>query len=100
MSSSSDKATENYGLANSLVLATLDAESWNSYKVGLFMAGSREHVNPLNLFDLARDSGSVFTEEEKKHLHECEQCQHVLAVFVASSASNNMRTNPPRRKMS
>ena len=67
---------------------------------GLFMAGSQEHVKPLNLFDLSRDSGSVLTEEEKKHLRECEQCQHVLAVFVASSTSKHTRTNPPRRKIS
>jgi hypothetical protein len=45
------------------------------------MKGSNEHLKPLRLFDLARESGAKSTEEERKHLHECEQCQSIVRVF-------------------
>jgi hypothetical protein len=46
------------------------------------MTRSDEHLKPLRLFDLARESGAEITEEERKHLHECEQCQSVVRVFT------------------
>ena len=46
------------------------------------MAGSHEHVQPLRLYDLARDEQSQITEEERTHLRECEECQRILAVFA------------------
>jgi hypothetical protein len=44
------------------------------------MAGTDEHIKLLHLFDLARDSKS--TEEELKHIRECEECQRVREVFA------------------
>jgi hypothetical protein len=48
----------------------------------LIMAGSHKHVQPLRLYDLARDGQSQITEEERSHLRECEECQRILAVFA------------------
>jgi hypothetical protein len=45
-----------------------------------------DHIRPLRLFDLSqaerRENGLQFDKEEQQHLHECEECQHVLAVFA------------------
>jgi hypothetical protein len=46
------------------------------------MAGSDEHLKPLRLFDLAWNGGSKITAEERKHLHECEDCENMLEVFA------------------
>ena len=45
-----------------------------------------EHIQPLRLFNFSQAqetaSGFQLSEDEKKHLHECEECQHVLEVFA------------------
>ena len=46
------------------------------------MVVSDEHIKPLRLFDLARNSGPQITEEETQHLRQCEECQRVLEVFA------------------
>jgi hypothetical protein len=46
------------------------------------MSGSGEHIKPLRLFDIGRNSGPPVTDEEKKHLRECEECGHILEVFA------------------
>ena len=46
------------------------------------MARSEEHIKPLCLLDVARDGGFELTEKQKKHLRECEKCQHVLASLA------------------
>ena len=46
------------------------------------MAESDEHLKPLRLFDLARHSRFEITEEERKHLRECEECERILEVFA------------------
>jgi hypothetical protein len=46
------------------------------------MQESDEHFKPLRLFDLARHSRFEITEEERKHLGQCEECQSVLEVFT------------------
>jgi len=46
------------------------------------MPESDEHLKPLRLFDLARHSRFEITEQERKHLNECEECQRVLDVFA------------------
>ncbi len=48
------------------------------------MTGSDEHLKPLCLFDLARDKGPHITEEEAKHLRECDGCKRILDVFASS----------------
>ena len=50
------------------------------------MAGSDEHLKPLRLFNLARDGGLETTDEERSHLQDCEECQHVIAVFSRQCA--------------
>ena len=37
------------------------------------MSGSDEHLKPLRLFDLARGGGFEITEQDRKHLRECEE---------------------------
>jgi hypothetical protein len=56
------------------------------------MAKSDEHFKPLRLFDLARHSRFEITDEEKEHLHECEECQSILDVFARQF------TEPPTSK--
>src|SRR5215467_4629307 len=46
------------------------------------MARTEEHIKPLRLLDVARDRGFELTENQKKHLRECEECQHVLASLA------------------
>jgi hypothetical protein len=46
------------------------------------MCGTSDHIKPLRLFDIARDSGSPTTDEEKTHLRECVECQHIIEVFA------------------
>ena len=41
-----------------------------------------DHIQPLRLFDLARHSRFEITEEERKHLRECEECERILEVFA------------------
>ena len=45
------------------------------------MAQRDEHLKPLRLFDIARNSGSEITEEERTHLRDCEECKQVVKVF-------------------
>ena len=55
-----------------------------------------EHIQPLRLFSLSQAqetaSGFQLNEDEKKHLHGCEQCQQVLEVF----AKQFSKTRPPK----
>jgi hypothetical protein len=46
------------------------------------MAGSDEHIQPLRLFDLARQSGNQSTGKENEHLRTCEECQRIVEVFA------------------
>jgi hypothetical protein len=45
------------------------------------MAGD-EHIKPLRLFDIARDSGSALNEQEAQHLRTCEECRRIVIVFA------------------
>ena len=55
-----------------------------------------EHIQPLRLFNLSQAqeaaSGFQLNEDEKKHLHECEECQNVLEVFARQFS----KTRPPK----
>jgi hypothetical protein len=53
------------------------------------MATHDEHLKPLRLFDMARDSGSKITDEEQKHLRDCEECNRVLKVFERQFARSS-----------
>jgi len=46
------------------------------------MAESDEHLKPLRLFDISRQSGQPMTEQETQHLRACEECQRMLEVFA------------------
>ena len=41
-----------------------------------------EHIRTIRLFDVGRGSDSDLSEEEKKHLRECDECREVVAVFA------------------
>ena len=41
-----------------------------------------EHLKPLRLFDLAWNGGPKITDEERKHLCQCEECQSMLEAFA------------------
>jgi hypothetical protein len=46
---------------------------------------SDDHIKPLRLFDIARgrDLGGLEpTEDEKKHLRDCTECDHIVRVFA------------------
>jgi hypothetical protein len=49
------------------------------------MTGNDEHLKPLRLFDIARQSGRPVTEHEKQHLRSCDSCQRILEVFARQS---------------
>jgi len=48
------------------------------------MPRREEHIRMLRLFNLSRDREEDFepTEQEKRHLSECVECQQVLTGFV------------------
>jgi hypothetical protein len=46
------------------------------------MSGSGDHIKPLRLFDIGRDSGSPSSDQEKEHLRQCEECQRIVEVFA------------------
>lgn len=46
------------------------------------MSVTGDHIKPLRLFDIARDSGHPITDEERVHLRECAECQHIIEVFA------------------
>src|SRR5689334_3976327 len=50
-----------------------EAMSWNDEQL---------HIRTIRLFDVGRDGDSDLTEEEKKHLRDCEECKAVVAVFT------------------
>ena len=52
------------------------------------MAGSDEHIQPLRLFDLARQSGTQPTGKENEHLRICEECQRIVEVFARQFDKN------------
>jgi hypothetical protein len=45
-----------------------------------------DHIKPLRLFDLSQaeslSSVASLNQEEKQHLRDCDECQHVLQVFA------------------
>jgi len=43
---------------------------------------SDHHIRPIRLFDIARDSEAPTADEERKHLAECTECQHIVEVFA------------------
>ena len=45
------------------------------------MAQNDEHIEPLRLFDLAW-TDALPTDEETKHLRDCEQCEDSLEFFT------------------
>ena len=57
-----------------------------------------DHIQPVRLFSLSQnetqDDGFHLDEEEAKHLRECEECQHVLAVFAREFSQHK----PPHDK--
>ena len=46
------------------------------------MKETDKHIELLRLFDAARGGDFELTEDEQKHLLECEECKSVLAVFA------------------
>jgi hypothetical protein len=58
------------------------ASSHTHTQVSFHMAGSGEHIKALRLLKVSRDGGIGITEEEAKHLGECEECQQALVVFA------------------
>jgi hypothetical protein len=54
-----------------------------------------DHIKPLRLFDLSQAESlndvPLLSEEEKQHLRDCDECQHVLQVF----ARQFTRQRPP-----
>ena len=72
---------------------------WNSVCKRTFAEGlmkADEHIQPLRLFNLSQAqeaaSGFQLNEDEKNHLHECEECQNVLEVFARQFS----KTRPPK----
>jgi len=47
-----------------------------------FMAGRDEHIKPLRLLEIARNSGARLSDKEDEHLRECEQCQGILELLT------------------
>jgi hypothetical protein len=58
-----------------------------------------DHIKPLRLFDLsqveARQNGFELDSEEQQHLRECEECQHVLAVFARQFSKKTQTPEKP-----
>jgi len=50
------------------------------------MEKSEEHLQSLRLFDLAWNGGSKITDEERKHLRECDECKVILELFARQFA--------------
>jgi hypothetical protein len=46
------------------------------------MAESGNHIKPLRLFDIGRETGLPLSDEERTHLRECLECQHIVEVFA------------------
>jgi hypothetical protein len=44
-----------------------------------------DHIEPLRLFDLAWDDEA--TDDEKKHLRDCEECKDALEFFTRHAKS-------------
>ena len=40
-----------------------------------------DHPKPIRLFDFSQGKGKP-TEDEKRHVHECDECQTVIAIFA------------------
>lgn len=45
------------------------------------MAQNDDHIEPLRLFDVAW-TDALLTQDETKHLSECEQCDDALEFFT------------------
>lgn len=52
-----------------------------------------DHPKPIRLFDFSQGYAKP-TEEETLHVHECDECQTVIAVFARQFTPQN----PPRDK--
>jgi hypothetical protein len=61
------------------------------------MSGSSDHIRPLRLFDIGRESGLPITDKEREHLRDCEECQHIVEVF-ARQFDKPFRPPPGRPK--
>ena len=59
------------------------------------MPESGEHLKPLRLFDIGRESGLAVTDEERKHLRSCPECQHIVEVFARQF---DKPLHPPKAK--
>jgi hypothetical protein len=46
------------------------------------MSESNDHIKPLRLFDIARESGPEITDHERQHIRACAQCEQIIEVFA------------------
>jgi len=56
------------------------------------MAGS-DHPKPIRLFDFSQGYAKP-TAEEREHVHQCEECKTVIAIFIRQFTP----LNPPKDK--
>jgi hypothetical protein len=40
------------------------------------------HLEPIRLFEIARNRGARLSEKEGKYLHDCQECQPLIEVFA------------------
>jgi hypothetical protein len=78
------QAIENALLLTGHVVATVRSS---------FMAGI-DHPKPIRLFDISQATVKP-TEDEKRHVHDCEECQTVIAIFARQFTSKK----PPNGKL-
>jgi len=62
------------------------------------MSQTEDHIKPLRLFDIARGSGQPITNEEKKHITDCAECQRIIEVFARQF--DKLSQNPPAKAKS
>jgi hypothetical protein len=82
---STDKSLKMGSCCNGYVFAGL--------RSGLIGMSGIDHPKPIRLFDLSQGTGKP-TEEEKLHVRNCEECQHIVAVFARQFTLEN----PPKDK--
>ena len=56
------------------------------------MEKSGDHIKPLRLFDLGRESGAPITEQERTHLRDCTECEHIIEVFARQFEKPNPKS--------
>ena len=55
-----------------------------------------DHIKPLRLFDLSQAENDFrLSEEERQHLHVCEECQDILAVFARQFSKQRPSKDKP-----